>query len=318
MRARHPRSLALLTLALAATALWGVAQGRIRGTITDEKGKPVADVKITVTEPTVAMFKLETKTDAKGYYALTLLDATRTYTYRFEKEGYQPIETPLKVAIGANEVHDFRILTREAALALNAKTAPAAEPTPQQKAVLVYNEGAEASQQNDYETAKAKFVEALTLDPTLEAAASALAGVYYIQKDWTKAVEAAERALLIDPQDRRSLNVRFEAYKALGNTEKMKEASAALATADPESAARNLYNQGVQLYNAGKLAEALPLFEQAVAAFPKHGKAHYMLGLCYVNGGDTAKAKSELETFLSLAPDDSDAPSAREMLQYLK
>ena len=122
MRARHPRSLALLTLAFAATALWGVAQGRIRGTITDEKGKPVADVKITVTEPTVAMFKLETKTDAKGYYALTLLDATRTYTYRFEKEGYQPIETPLKVAIGANEVHDFRILTREAALALNAKT----------------------------------------------------------------------------------------------------------------------------------------------------------------------------------------------------
>jgi thioredoxin-like negative regulator of GroEL len=73
----------------------------------------------------------------------------------------------------------------------------------------------------------------------------------------------------------------------------------------------------VELYNEGKTGEALPQFERAVAADPQLAKARYLLALCYVNAGQPARAKAELEAFLELAPDDPDAPAAREMLGYL-
>jgi Tfp pilus assembly protein PilF len=43
-----------------------------------------------------------------------------------------------------------------------------------------------------------------------------------------------------------------------------------------------------------------------------------MLGLCYVNSGDNAKAKEHFSRFLELAPDDPDAGTAAEMVQYLE
>jgi hypothetical protein len=42
-----------------------------------------------------------------------------------------------------------------------------------------------------------------------------------------------------------------------------------------------------------------------------------MLGLCLA-ASDVAQARGHLETFLRLAPEDPDAPTAREMLQYLQ
>lgn len=42
-----------------------------------------------------------------------------------------------------------------------------------------------------------------------------------------------------------------------------------------------------------------------------------MLGMCFVNWGDSAKAREHLEQFLELAPNDPDATTARETVHYL-
>ncbi len=314
------RSLALLwtaALGLGAGALLAVNTARIYGTITDETGKPVGEAKITVTCPSMPTFKLEAGTDSSGRWAVTLVDATKTYHYRFEKVGYLMMEQELKLPIGANERRDFKMLTVDEARRQG--IGGGGQPTNAEQAVLAFNAGAEAYQQGDTTTAKAKMQEAISIDPQLTAGYSALAALYWAEKDATKALEMAERALSIDPKDVRALRVSVQAYTAQGDREKTKAAVAALAAADPKAGAADLYEQGRLAYNAGDMATALKLFEQSVAGNPDFPRVHYMLGMCYINQGDTAKAKQELETFIATASaDDPDLGTAKEMLAYLK
>ena len=63
---------------------------------------------------------------------------------------------------------------------------------------------------------------------------------------------------------------------------------------------------------------AIADFEQVAELDPEHASAHYYLGLCYTNTAETSQAKAHLHRFLELAPDDSNAAAAREMLKYLE
>lgn len=315
-----------LPLAVAVLAVFGLSsaaqalnQARLYGTITDENDKPLAGVQLTVTCPEVATFKLEIQTDAKGNWAVTLIDATKGYHYKFEKEGYQTMQQELKIPIGANERKDFQMLSNAEAIKRGSAVAVPQEPTAEDKAVLAFNAAAEASQMGDMATAKAKMLEAVELNPQLGVAHSALAGFLYAEKDYAGAAAAADKALALDPKDARSLRVAVEANTALGNKAKAKEASAALAAIDPKAAGIDLFNQGVREYNAGAMPAALKLFEQSLAADPDYGKTHYMLGMCYISQGENAKAKQHLESFIAVAAaDDADLATAKEMLSYLK
>ena len=64
-----------------------------------------------------------------------------------------------------------------------------------------------------------------------------------------------------------------------------------------------MFNQGVILWNAGKIADAKKQFEGAIAANPNHAESHYQLGMALVNEGNLAGAATEFETYLKLAPD---------------
>jgi tetratricopeptide (TPR) repeat protein len=184
-------------------------------------------------------------------------------------------------------------------------------------AILVYNEGAGAVKEGDLATATAKFQEAVGLDPNLLPAHLALCTIYAKDERWAEAVPHAERVLEDEPGNLTALRVRYEGYTKLGDTEKVGEALEALAVADPEFGAGKLYNRAVELFNAGGVDQAQQLLEQAISLDADHAKSHYMLGLCYVNLGDTAEAKDHLQKFLDMAPDDPDAASAQEMLTFL-
>ena len=78
-----------------------------------------------------------------------------------------------------------------------------------------------------------------------------------------------------------------------------------------------MYNQGVILWNAGKIAEAKTLFEQAIAANPNHAEAHYQLGMALVNEGNLKGAGTEFETYLKLAPNGPNAAQAKALAAQL-
>ena len=302
-----------------ASAVQALNQARLYGTITDENKKPLADVQVTVICPEVTTFKLETTTDAKGNWAVTIIDATKSYNYKYEKAGYQTMQQDLKVPIGSNDRKDFQMLSNAEAIKRGAAVESPQEPTAEEKAVVAFNEGAEASQMGDMETAKKKMLEAATFNPQLTVAHSALAGMLYADKDYAGAAAAADKALALDPKDVKSLRVAAESNKALGNTARAKEASAALAAIDPKTGAIELFNEGVREYNAGSMPAALKLFEQSLAADPEYGKTHYMLGMCYISQGENAKAREHLQAYIAVAEaGDADAATAKEMLSYLK
>src|SRR5207244_1295768 len=79
-----------------------------------------------------------------------------------------------------------------------------------------------------------------------------------------------------------------------------------------------LFNQGVVLWNGGKVAEAKKAFESAVAANPNHAEAHYQLGMALVNEGNLAGAAGEFETYVKLAPNGPNAAQAKALVAQLK
>jgi tetratricopeptide (TPR) repeat protein len=308
-----PRASTLFSILLAATSLAAPAAAqrgaRLFGEVVDENGKPLDGVKITVSTPEVSTFKLEETTNSKGQFRVVLVDATRPYRYKFEKSGFNTMEDELKIGIGANEHRTVTMKSNAAALAAGElRVDPAIE---------AFNAGAEAYQQGDTVTARAKFVEAIAANPELAAAHAALGRVEADDGKWAEAAAAAEKALAIEPGNTSALRVALAAYESLGDSAKAAAVREKLAAADPKAAAGTFYAEGVKLFNAGQTEQAAAALQKAVEANPDHAKSHYILGLCYSGMGESAKAKAHLETFLRLAPTDEDAAAAQEMLKYL-
>ena len=80
MKTRTRFAVAALAALLVPLAAWAIGQGRIYGKVVDEKGAPLAGVKITVTTSAMANFKMEGTTNDRGEYAFTLKLNTATPT----------------------------------------------------------------------------------------------------------------------------------------------------------------------------------------------------------------------------------------------
>jgi len=314
----HRAALAALVFTLSAAGVAGplhaAGEGRILGTVVDGTGAPIEGARALLTRPGTG-YKLEKKSDKKGQFTLLILDATLEYQIRVEKEGYGAFEGPAKAPLG--EIARLTFTLEKTAAADPAAGQPALDGAGQ--AIEAYNEGVKLLQGGDLAGAAGKFQQASELDPKLPEAPAALADVLLELKKPAEALTAADLFLALKPGDVRGLRARYDAQKALGESAKARETLEALAKVDPsrETAVR-LLNEGIGFFNAGKAAEALPLFQSASAADPTLVKAHYMLGLAYVNAGDPAKAKEHLQKFLELAPNDPEAATAKEMLESLK
>jgi len=293
------RALALIATFLllwpTAAAVAGNQQARVWGRVTDDAGGPVGGLKVTAGD-TGSNFKVEAETDEDGNYELILTDATRDHTYLLEKEGFETFETEYKVPAGSNSELNFTVI-------------PIVKGGPE-----IFNEGNTAAREGNLELATAKYQEAIALDPALAAAHGALSIVLYQQERLEEAAVAAESALALGFESPDVHTVRYNAYKALGRDE---EAAAALAAASPEQMAAETFKNGLAHFDANRMAEAREALEKVVGADPDHAKAHYYLGLCGVNTGDNALAREHFQRFLELTPEDPEAETARQMLDYL-
>ena len=129
------------------------------------------------------------------------------------------------------------------------------------------------------------------------------------QKPW-QAIQAANKALELAPDETDMYAVLYNAYTATGDKVKAAEAKKKL----PVNASE-IFNQAVPLLNAGKFREAEPILKSAVAADPTFAPAQYQLGFVYFQLGDIAAAKQYLATYLKLDPNGADAAVAKEILK---
>lgn len=184
-------------------------------------------------------------------------------------------------------------------------------------AALRFNEGLAAIEVGDFENAEQHLLAAIEAQPDLHDAVQALAILSINQKNYQRAAEMAERFLAARPGDVKLLKIRWDAYSGLGDEAKTKEAFEQLAAADPSVVVKQLFEAAQNQFNSGNTEQAIAGFQQILQLDPDHPGSHYQLGLCFVNQGDNAKAKEYLGRFLEIAPNDPQAPAAKDMLGFL-
>ena len=119
----------------------------------------------------------------------------------------------------------------------------------------------------------------------------------------------------------RPIQVLADLYNGMGRREEaaaMATKAASMGAASGGGSAQDNYNQGVILWNAGKIAEAKAQFEAAVKADPNYADANYWVGMANLNGGNMAEAQKYFENYLKLAPSGPMAAQAKGILDSIK
>lgn len=291
--------------------------GMVRGVVKDAAGKTVEGAKVIV-EAEGNNRRFETKSDKKGEFVQIGL-APGPYKVTAEKDKAASAPTPVNVRISPGAP-----LT----LVIGAGGGGASPEVAAKNAELkkTFEEGVAASRAGNHDDAIAKFQRAAELNASCYDCYYNIAYSQTQKKDLEKAEAAYKKAI--------ELKADYgEAYSGLANIYNMQrkfdEAATASAKAMELSGAGSgaaagggspdaLFNQGVILWNAGKIADAKKQFEATIAAKPDHAEAHYQLGMALVNEGNLNGAATEFETYLKLAPSGPNAATAKGILGTIK
>ena len=308
-------ALAALTLALPASAQ---STGMVRGIVKDMQGQPVENAKVMI-EADGSNRKFETKSNKKGEFIQIGLPSGR---YKVSAEKDKVVSNEANVSVSVSRPAEANLILGAAA-AVAANKEAAAKTTELKKA---FDEGVAASRAGSYDEAIAKFKAAAEINPACYDCFYNLAYSATQKKDYEAAEAAYKKAIEMKADY-------AEAYSGLANvynaTRKFDEAATASAKAMELSNAIGaaaggggnadaMFNQGVILWNGGKVAEAKKQFEAAIAAKPDHAEAHYQLGMALVNEGNLAGAGTEFETYLKIAPTGPNAATAKGILATIK
>jgi tetratricopeptide (TPR) repeat protein len=174
--------------------------------------------------------------------------------------------------------------TQQANLTLAMASAAATKEAQAKNAAItkVFDEGVQLSNAGQHDAAIAKFQEAVGIIPTCYNCYNNIAYSYTAKKDYANAEEAYKKSMEVKPDD-------AAAYVGLAG----------------------IY------FNTGKAAEAKPLVEKAVTIDPSNADAHYIYGMTLV-AENPAKAKSEFEEFMKLAPTAPNAAIAKSLITELE
>lgn len=186
-----------------------------------------------------------------------------------------------------------------------------------EEAKKIHNDAVALSKQGDYAGAFAKFQEALAVDPNLQVSLLGLATAALKIGKPLEAATAAETILKTDPKNEKAIRIRYNACLALGDKARLADALVGLAAFEPVMARNGLWAIFVDAWDANDMALAKERIGKVLQVDPNYPQAYYYLAVINLNQDASAEAKSNLERFLQLAPNDPNANSARQMLKEL-
>ena len=293
-------------LLLASTA--SAQSTMIKGKVTDKEGKPVQGAAIVIEFKGGVSRKFQTKTDRRGEF-VQLLTESGEYQVTVSAEGIGTQSAPVRVRLG--QAADVNIVLAPGGGAADAKAAELRK---------TFEEGVAASRTGDHDAAIAKFTAAAEAMPNCADCYYNIGVSYMQKKDEKQAEEAWKKALEMKPDYAEAATAlatlynnqkRFDEAAAMG-------AKAAASGGGTGGGADAIYNQGIILWNQGKIAEAKGKFEEALKADPNHADSHYQMGMALLNEGKLPDAVGAFEKYLSLAPSGQFAAQAKAMVAQLK
>jgi len=296
----------LIALAIAAPAL--AQSTMIRGKVIDAKKEGIPNVQIVIESLGGSGRKLTTKTDRKGEFVQLLT----------ESGGYRITATDPKIGSASNDTKVVLGKASEMTIVLVPSTA-ANDSAKAAELKKAFEEGVTASRANQNDLAIEKFNAALAISPACFDCQFNIGVALMAKKDEKGAEEAWKKALEMKPDYAEALNALSTLYNNQKRFEEAGAMSARAATAGGGGGnADATFNQGIILWNQGKIAEAKVKFEETIKLNAAHPEAHYQLGMAMLNEGKLAEAVTEFETYVKLAPEGQYATQAKGMIAQLK
>jgi tetratricopeptide (TPR) repeat protein len=273
-------------------------------------------VKITIVQKETTSRRYESKTNKRGEFIQIGLTPGNYQVSAESGEMSQGFD--VAVRIGQSADVNFQLQPGQK---LGVKLSP--EQIKAQEALKASLDAAvAASTAKDHDTAIAKFGEAIALRPECSSCYYGMGFEHLQKKEYDKAEVALKKAIELKPDygDAYSaLATMYNAQKRFDEAAKAGEEATRLGGGGGAGGgADSMYNQGVILWNAGKIPEAKKMFEQVVAANPSHADAHYQLGMANLNEGKMPEAAASFEEYLKLAPDGQHAAAVKGVLSQIK
>lgn len=307
----------LQTSVLAVAVIFGLAPavfaqtGMLKGKVLDAEGKPVAGAQVVIEFADGVNRKFEVKSDRRGeFIQIGLQPGNYKVTATVEKLGTMTQNS--RVRLGTAAEVEFKFVPGAA----GPDPAAAAKAAELKKA---FEEGVAASKGGNFDLAIQKFQAAVVAAPSCYDCYYNIGFAYMQKKDDKQAEAAWLKAVELKADYAEALNALATLYN---NQKRFDEAAAmgnkAAASGGGGGSADAIYNQGIILWNQGKIPEAKAKFEEALKANANHPESHFQLGMAQLNEGKIPEAIAAFEKYLQLAPDGQFAAQAKGMLAQLK
>jgi len=303
-RGRFAAALLLALAALLAAAVPAAAQrGVLRGTLIDPDGNPVPGVQVSIVLADGGGRPLTVETNDSGQFTRAAL-RVGMYRVTMERDGWEPLQAIVNISSGSQAFIEetFRPLP-EGVLSVSEA----------QQAEIHLQEAQTGFESGDWHAAVAGFQAFIQFQPNSAGAYFNLGASYERLEDYTSAILAYEQAVDLDP----ALNHALLAVAGLQGRQQMW--NEALATFDRvpalvESSAMMLYNYATYAANAERADLATEFYEKAANADPQLAVAHFQAGLMKYQAGDLGGAADSLDRYLDL---ELTGPQADAALQVL-
>jgi lipoprotein NlpI len=326
---RRSVAISILAFGLALVSAPAFAQsGQIRGKVTDDKDQPVDAATILIENTDKGAKPITTKTNKKGEYIQVGLYPGH---YRITAQ-----KGDLKV-MKETDVHldmltlDIKLTAAAGGPATGSKEDVAKAKARAEAMTKAFADGVQFSNEGKTDEAIAKFMEVAAQIPNCVECYANIGTVQTKAKKYDEAEASFKKAIELKPDFAEAYNGLANLYNAQKKFDQAAEAgkkalelsgaaagAAGAAGGGGGANASAVFNQGVILWNAGKIPEAKAQFEQAVKLDPNLAEAQYWLGMALLNGGDMAGAKPKFETYLKLAPTGQYAETAKSIIASIK
>lgn len=310
--------------------------GVVQGTVTDADGKPLEDVLIRIEGMDVAR-KYEVKTNKEGKYLHAGISLQGVYRIIAEKEGYvSDYVEGLRAGFNREDergVADFQLrrgetsklafeLTDEEREEIRRRREEQERQQKKLEAVQeLVNQGANAYNAGDFETAVEAFKQATEATPDQPTLWANLGNAYRRLNRHDEAVTAFETAIELDPENAGFYQSLGNLYASKGNADKAQElfekAVELNKNLSPRDAAVNYYNMGITHINTGNNEAAIAALQAALELDPSHAEAHYQLALTLLGVNQVQEAVEHLQKYVELSPTGPNAEVAKQLIEQL-
>lgn len=273
---------------VAAPALAEGKPATLAARVVNADKKPVKGATVVIKSPAGDKVA-EAVTDKKGEFKVKIEGEGGDYIVAINAEGSAPFENSLKLEPGKEQRVEISLLS--------------AEEGRKNLAIKAYNEAANAFKTQDWATAKAKFQEAIDINPELAEPRLGLADIALTEGNTQEAVIQIEAFRKLRPDDEQGKRVAYTAYLRAGNQAEAKKISAELGDAKLNAGlAIDLYNQGAIASQKSDFPTALAKFKEAAELDPNLAEAWAGMAAVLYNQSQFAEALANAEKSLTIKP----------------